>query len=123
MCVCLPSGFGRKDIVEYLIKHGAKIDSHDDGKIHTFTHSLHSHFSYPHTLPGGLIPLHNACSFGHCEVVIALLAHGADPNGRDNWNFTPLHEAASKDKVDVCISKSLVFVCVGGGVSLLQPTP
>lgn len=62
----------------------------------------------PHTdslLSGGLIPLHNACSFGHADVVSLLLKNGADPNSRDNWNFTPLHEAAIKGKVDVCISK------------------
>ena len=32
-----------------------------------------------------------------------LLQHGADPNARDNWNYTPLHEAAIKGKIDVCI--------------------
>uniref|UniRef100_A0A8C2XNG3 Poly [ADP-ribose] polymerase n=1 Tax=Cyclopterus lumpus TaxID=8103 RepID=A0A8C2XNG3_CYCLU len=52
---------------------------------------------------GGLIPLHNACSFGHSEVVSLLLCQGADPNSRDNWNYTPLHEAAIKGKIDVCI--------------------
>lgn len=56
---------------------------------------------------GGLIPLHNACSFGHAEVVNLLLQHGADPNARDNWNYTPLHEAAIKGKIDVCIGKPL----------------
>lgn len=35
------------------------------------------------------------------------MKHGTDPNARDNWNFTPLHEAAIKGKVDVCISKGL----------------
>ena len=55
---------------------------------------------------GGLIPLHNACSFGHAEVVRLLLRHGADPNSRDNWNYTPLHEAAVKGKVDVCVGKT-----------------
>uniref|UniRef100_H2M6V9 Poly [ADP-ribose] polymerase n=1 Tax=Oryzias latipes TaxID=8090 RepID=H2M6V9_ORYLA len=52
---------------------------------------------------GGLIPLHNACSFGHSEVVSLLLCQGAEPNARDNWNYTPLHEAAIKGKIDVCI--------------------
>lgn len=47
--------------------------------------------------------MHNACSFGHAEVVQLLLKHGADPNAHDNWNYTPLHEAAIKGKTDVCI--------------------
>ena len=71
-------------MVEYLLVEGAKVDAQDDG---------------------GLIPLHNACSFGHAEVVSVLLKHGADPNARDNWNYTPLHEAAHKGKVNVCISE------------------
>ena len=45
---------------------------------------------------GGLIPLHNACSFGHAEVVALLLGAGADPNAKDSWSYTPLHEAAVK---------------------------
>ena len=66
-------------------------------------------------LTGGLIPLHNASSFGHTEVVSLLLNHGADPNARDNWNFTPLHEAAIKGKVDVCIGE-----CRGWSAVLLE---
>lgn len=54
---------------------------------------------------GGLIPLHNSCSFGHVDVVQALLLNGANPNAQDNWKFTPLHEAAIKGKADVCIGK------------------
>ncbi|XP_053163606.1 poly [ADP-ribose] polymerase tankyrase-2 isoform X4 [Hemicordylus capensis] len=76
------AGFGRRDVVEYLLQSGANVHARDDG---------------------GLIPLHNACSFGHAEVVNLLLGHGADPNARDNWNYTPLHEAAIKGKIDVCI--------------------
>jgi tankyrase len=53
---------------------------------------------------GGLIPLHNAASFGHAEVVQLLLNHHSDVNALDNWNFSPLAEAASKGKVDVCLS-------------------
>lgn len=56
---------------------------------------------------GGLYPLHNACSFGHADVVRLLLEAGASPNTTDNWNYTPLHEAASKGKVDVCIGECL----------------
>ncbi|XP_041117078.1 poly [ADP-ribose] polymerase tankyrase-2-like isoform X3 [Polyodon spathula] len=76
------AGFGRKDVVDYLLQNGANVHACDDG---------------------GLISLHNACSFGHAEVVNLLLRHGADPNSRDNWNYTPLHEAAIKGKIDVCI--------------------
>lgn len=76
------AGFGRKDVVEYLLECDANVHAHDEG---------------------GLIPLHNACSFGHAEVVQLLLRQHADPNARDNWNYTPLHEAAIKGKIDVCI--------------------
>eukprot|EP00794_Sanderia_malayensis_P005571 gene5571-6259_t len=76
------AGFGRKDIVEFLLQKGADVHTRDDG---------------------GLIPLHNACSFGHVEVTLLLLRHHADINARDNWNYTPLHEAAIKGKVDVCL--------------------
>ncbi|TSO98516.1 Tankyrase-1 [Bagarius yarrelli] len=78
------AGFGRKDVVEHLLRTGANVHARDDG---------------------GLIPLHNACSFGHAEVVSVLLCQGADPNARDNWNYTPLHEAAIKGKIDVCIGE------------------
>lgn len=83
------AGFGRKDVVEYLLQSGANVHARDDG---------------------GLIPLHNACSFGHAEVVNLLLRHGADPNARDNWNYTPLHEAAIKGKTDVCIGNFLALL-------------
>ncbi|XP_077062293.1 poly [ADP-ribose] polymerase tankyrase-2-like isoform X3 [Siphateles boraxobius] len=76
------AGFGRRDVVDYLLLNGANVHACDDG---------------------GLISLHNACSFGHAEVVSRLLQHGADANSRDNWNYTPLHEAAIKGKIDVCI--------------------
>ena len=72
-------------MVEHLLQTGANVHARDDG---------------------GLIPLHNACSFGHAEVVGLLLCQGADPNARDNWNYTPLHEAAIKGKIDVCIGRA-----------------
>ncbi|CAG9534670.1 unnamed protein product [Cercopithifilaria johnstoni] len=51
----------------------------------------------------GLVPLHNASSFGHVDVVKILLENGADTNVSDHWGFTPLHEAATWGKADVCV--------------------
>lgn len=51
----------------------------------------------------GLVPLHNASSFGHLEVVSLLLEAGADSQAEDLWNFTPLHESASKGRLEVCM--------------------
>lgn len=81
-------GYGRRDVVEFLLSAGASIQARDDGGLH---------------------PLHNACSFGHADVVRLLLEAGANPNTRDNWNYTPLHEAAIKGKVDVCIGKNYCY--------------
>lgn len=75
-------GYGRRDVVEFLLSTGASIQARDDGGLH---------------------PLHNACSFGHANVVRLLLEAGANPNTCDNWNYTPLHEAAIKGRIDVCI--------------------
>ena len=68
----IPKGYGRRDVVEFLLTNGANVQARDDGGLH---------------------PLHNACSFGHADVVRLLLEAGANPNTRDNWNYTPLHEA------------------------------
>ena len=50
----------------------------------------------------GLVPLHNACSYGHYEVTQLLIEHGACVNVADLWKFTPLHEAAAKGKFEIC---------------------
>ena len=47
------------------------------------------------------MPLHNACSYGHYEVTELLLKRGASVNAMDLWQFTPLHEAASKRRLEV----------------------
>lgn len=48
-----------------------------------------------------MVPLHNACSYGHYEVTELLVRHGACVNVADLWKFTPLHEAAAKGKYDI----------------------
>lgn len=60
--LCPPAGFGRKDVVDHLLRTGANVHARDDG---------------------GLIPLHNACSFGHSEVRLrsARVSAGASPHG------------------------------------------
>ena len=50
----------------------------------------------------GLVPLHNACSYGHFEVSELIIRHGANVNAMDLWQFAPLHEAASKARSEVC---------------------
>lgn len=50
----------------------------------------------------GLVPLHNACSYGHYEVAELLVKYNANVNAVDLWKFTPLHEAASKGKYEIC---------------------
>lgn len=94
-------GFGRCEIVNYLLDQGALVDAQDDGMcVFIVVHSYLNCYNI-----GGLIPLHNACSFGHVDVVQLLLTKGANPNSRDNWSFTPLHEAAIKGKADICIGE------------------
>jgi tankyrase len=76
------AGFGRKDILQYLLSCGADPSNKDEG---------------------GLEPLHNACSFGHVDVVELLLANNVNVNCICSWGYTPLHEASSKGKIDVMI--------------------
>ena len=90
------SGYGRREAVEILLNAGANVHARDDG---------------------GLIPLHNACSFGHAEVVSLLLRAGADPNARDNWSYTPLHEGRNTSKrcwrayfIWCCLQQRLIII-------------
>lgn len=45
MCVCVTAGYNNLEVAEYLLLHGAEVNSQDKG---------------------GLIPLHNAASYGVC---------------------------------------------------------
>jgi tankyrase len=85
----LAAGYNRVRIVSILLKQGI------------FTGA---HWPMADVLAkdkGGLVPLHNSCSYGHIEVVEILLKCGANPNTFDLWQFTPLHEAAAKETVNM----------------------
>ena len=43
VCVCPPAGYNNLEVAEYLLEHGADVNAQDKG---------------------GLIPLHNAASYG-----------------------------------------------------------
>jgi len=47
------AGYNRVGVVEYLLNHGADVHAKDKG---------------------GLVPLHNACSYGHYEVKMLVRA-------------------------------------------------
>lgn len=67
---------------------------------------------------GGLIPLHNACSYGHldvCELLISAGYGSAQVHAADLWQYTPLHEAASKSRAEVC------FLLLAYGANPTQP--
>ncbi|XP_017461233.1 PREDICTED: tankyrase-2-like, partial [Rhagoletis zephyria] len=51
---------------------------------------------------GGLIPLHNAASYGHLDIAALLIKHDTNVNATDRWGFTPLHEAAQKGRTQLC---------------------
>jgi len=64
-----------------LLQHGADVNAQDKG---------------------GLIPLHNAASYGHVDVAALLIKYNACVNATDKWAFTPLHEAAQKGRTQLC---------------------
>lgn len=73
-----------------------------------FNAHLSSYFLF---MCSGLVPLHNACSYGHYEVVELLLQYNANVNAVDLWKFTPIHEAAAKGKYEICRLLLKVWQC------------
>ena len=70
--------------------------------VHNTLSSWCEEFCFCFSSSSGLVPLHNACSYGHYEVAELLVRHGASVNVADLWKFTPLHEAAAKGKYEIC---------------------
>lgn len=68
------------EVAEFLLEQGADVNAQDKG---------------------GLIPLHNASSYGHLDLAALLIKHKTTVNATDNWGFTPLHEAAQKGRTQL----------------------
>ena len=64
-------------MAEYLLQKGANVNAQDKG---------------------GLIPLHNASSYGHMDLASLLIRFETNVNATDRWGYTPLHEAAQKGR-------------------------
>lgn len=69
------------EVAEFLLEHGADVNAQDKG---------------------GLIPLHNASSYGHLDIAALLIKYNTVVNATDKWGFTPLHEAAQKGRTQLC---------------------
>lgn len=68
------------EVAEFLLEQGADVNAHDKG---------------------GLIPLHNAASYGHLDLAALLIKYNTAVNATDNWDYTPLHEAAQKGRTQL----------------------
>ena len=78
----LASFFGRTETAQYLILHGADVNS-------------------PSVNETRVCPLHSAVAGRHLEVARLLLAHGANVNAEQQGGFTPLHAAAQNGQVEM----------------------
>src|SRR5712691_5709031 len=72
--------FGHKDVVSWLLSHGANVH---------------------HRYGPGYTPLHEAASSGRLEIVRMLLDAGADPAARTNDGKTPLSFAEERGHAEV----------------------
>ncbi len=79
----LAAHFNRRDIAEYLLKHGA-----DAGAT-----------SREDSLAPGNTPLHAACASGHHDMAVFLIERGAKVNATQENGMTPLHIAAAGHNV------------------------
>jgi uncharacterized protein len=85
--------FGHFDVVEYLVKAGAPVNSPSRNDLRA-------------------APIHSAAAAGHTKIVDFLLRHKADPNIREQGGFTPLHAAAQNG------DKEMIHTLLYGGADL-----
>lgn len=78
----LAAFFGHMEVVEYLLKHGAEVNSASKNDMR-------------------VMPLHSAVATLHKDIIRLLLEHGADVNVAQAGDITPLHEAAQNGQAEV----------------------
>jgi ankyrin repeat protein len=89
----LAAYFGHDDVVEYLSKAGAPINSPSRNGLNA-------------------APIQSAAAAGHTKIVDLLLKQGADPNVREQGGYTPLHAAAQNG------DEEMIRTLIYGGADL-----
>ena len=89
----LASYFGHLDVVDYLVKAGAPINSPSRNELNA-------------------APIQSAAAAGHVKIVELLLKYGADANIREQGGYTPLHAAAQNGDLEMI--RALIY----GGADL-----
>jgi len=74
--------FGHFDVAQYLVKAGAPVNSVSHNELKA-------------------APIQSATAAGHGKIVAMLLEHGADPNIREQGDYTPLHAAAQNGDTEM----------------------
>ncbi|SRR6266478_4179429 len=80
----LASFFGQTSSLEFLIRNGARLETHSENKLNA-------------------TPLQSAVAAHQVKSAAVLLAHHANPNCRGELGYTPLFEAAESGQVDVVV--------------------
>jgi uncharacterized protein len=78
----LAAFFGQVEVVEYLIKSGAKVN-------------------IPSSNPMHVQPLHSAVAAHHMQISEMLLEAGANVNAVQQDGYTPLHVAAANGQIEM----------------------
>ena len=84
----LAAYFGRIEIVKYLLKAGAEVNSPSRNSL-------------------GVTPLQSAVAGRHLEITSLLLEAGASPNVCERGGYTPLHTAVMNGDMDIV--RKLIF--------------